>query len=136
MQKHADYLGIMGLLPFLCLPTFVLLQQISLFEAQGIFCYYAAVILSFFGGIHWYDALNRSKSVFQIYFAMLPSIIAWMAISFSYGVFTMAVLAVSFGGILLYDFMLLHMTPAYQRLRIILTGIVTGCHLFMIWLSI
>ena len=136
MQKHADYLGIMGLLPFLCLPVLVLLQQISLFEAQGLFCYYAAVILSFFGGIHWYDALNRSKSVLQLYVAMLPSIIAWITISFSYGIWTLGVLSLSFGGILLFDFMLLTMTPAYQRMRIMLTGIVIGCHLFMIWLSV
>ena len=67
---------------------------------------------------------------------MLPSIVAWLAIGFSYGTWTIVVLSVSFGVLLLYDFIHLNMTPEYQRLRIVLTGIVIGCHCFMIWLSL
>lgn len=136
MQKHADLLGALGLIPFLGLPALVMMNQISLYEAQGLFSQYAAVILSFLGGIHWYDAFNRSHSVSQLYLSMLPSIIAWLAIAFSYGTWSIAVLSISFGILLMYDFISLKMTSDYQRLRIVLTSVVIGCHLYMIWLSV
>lgn len=136
MQKHADLLGALGLIPFLGLPALVMMNQMSLYEAQGLFSQYAAVILSFLGGIHWYDAFNRSHSVSQLYLSMLPSIIAWLAIAFSYGTWSIAVLSISFGILLMYDFISLKMTSDYQRLRIVLTSVVIGCHLYMIWLSV
>ena len=136
MQKHADLLGASGLIPFLGLPALVMMNQMSLYEAQGLFSQYAAVILSFLGGIHWYDAFNRSHSLSQLYLSMLPSIIAWLAIAFSYGTWSIAVLSISFGILLMYDFISLKMTSDYQRLRIVLTSVVIGCHLYMIWLSV
>ena len=136
MQKHSDFLGALGLIPFVSLPILVLLHSMSLYEAQGLFAYYSAVILSFLGGVHWYDAHNRSHSTSQLYIAMLPSIIAWLSIGLSHGILTIMVLAASFGLLLRYDFVQLKMTPEYQRLRIVLTGVVIGCHGFMIWLSI
>lgn len=136
MQRHADFLGALGLVPFVALPVMVMLQQMSLYEAQGLFTQYGAVILSFLGGIHWYDAHQRNQSIHQLYLSMLPSIVAWLAIGFSYGTWAIVILSVSFGLVLIYDFIELKMTPAYQRLRIVLTGVVVGCHCFMIWLSI
>lgn len=136
LQMHTDVLGALGLIPFLGIPALVMTNHMSLFEAQGLFAQYSAVILSFLGGIHWYDAIKRSQSIIQLYIAMLPSIFAWSAIGFSYGNWTIVVLSVSFGVLLLYDFIQLKMTPDYQRLRIMLTGVVIGCHCFMIWLSI
>lgn len=136
MQRHADFLGAMGLIPFVFLPMMVMMQQMSLYEAQGLFTQYGAVILSFLGGIHWYDAHKRSESVVQLYISMFPSIVAWLAIGLSYGTWAIVILSVSFGLVLIYDFIELKMTPAYQRLRIVLTGVVVGCHCFMIWLSV
>ena len=136
MQKHADFLGALGLIPFLVSPLLVLAQQLSFYEAQGWFTLYSGVILSFLGGVHWYDAQQRSQSVSQLYLAMLPSIIAWLVLAFGHGIWSLVTLATAFGLVLIYDFIKLEMPPAYQRLRIVLTGVVIGCHCVMIWLSV
>ena len=136
MQKHSDILGALGLLPFIGLPMLVLLQAMSFYEAHGLFTQYSAIILSFLGGIHWYDAQQRTNSTAQLYLAMLPSIIAWLVIGFAYGVVALMMLAVSFGLVLIYDFVKLPMTSQYQRLRVSLTGVVIGCHCIMMWLSV
>lgn len=135
MQKHMNLLGGAGLLPFAGIPTLILLMQLSYYEGFGLFTLYSAIILSFLGGVHWYDAINRTSSTSQLYIAMLPSIIAWLAIGFTHGASTLLLLANSFLLLLLYDFKQLAMTPAYSRLRAVLTGVVIGSHLVMLWLA-
>lgn len=130
-----NLLGAAGLFPFIGLPALILSMQLSYYEGFGLFTLYSGIILSFLGGVHWYDAINRTSSVTQIYVAMLPSIIAWLAIGFTHGGSTLILLVNSFLLVLLYDFKQLKMTPAYSRLRAVLTGVVIGSHLFMLWLA-
>ena len=134
MTKHMNFLGAAGLIPFVGLPLLLLLQLVSVQEGVAWFTLYSAVILSFLGGIHWYDALNRTSSVSQLYIAMLPSIIAFAVLLFTQGVTALLMLKVSFLALLLYDFKQLQMNAHYLRLRTLLTGVVVGCHIAMLWL--
>ena len=135
MHKHSNLLGMLGLAPFLALPFYTLTASISQFEALSYFMTYSAIILSFLGGIHWYDAQTRTQSTEQLYAAMLPSICGWLSISLFDATTALAILAVSFALILLYDYLRLAMTPAYRQLRSFLTSIVIGSHLVMIWIN-
>ncbi|XOV78433.1 MAG: DUF3429 domain-containing protein [Aestuariibacter sp.] len=134
MQKHGNFLGLLGLFPFIALPLLVIGNQLSLFEAVGYFTQYSAVILSFLGGIHWYDSFTRTHNPLQLYIAMLPSIVAWLSLVFLNGTPAMVVLAAAFVLMLFYDQKTLDMTPAYFRMRQKLTGVVVGCHAIMVWL--
>lgn len=135
MTKHMNFLGAAGLIPFAGLPLLVLMQLVSVHEGSAWFTIYSALILSFLGGVHWYDALNRTCSVSQLYIAMLPSIIAFTVLLFTQGAITLILLKVSFLALLLYDFKQLQMNAHYLRLRTLLTGVVIGCHIAMLWLS-
>ncbi|BDX07036.1 DUF3429 domain-containing protein [Planctobacterium marinum] len=135
MTKHMNFLGAAGLIPFAGLPLLVLMQLVSVYEGVAWFTIYSALILSFLGGIHWYDALNRTSSVSQLYIAMLPSITAFTVLLFTQGATTLILLKVSFLALLFYDFRQLQMNAHYLRLRTLLTGVVIGCHIAMLWLS-
>lgn len=134
MPFSAFILGGLGLLPFVGLPILHLTGFISLYEAGSYFSQYSAVILSFFGGVHWWIAVNKPTQSAQLYVAMLPSIIAWLSLVLLPEKLTLMVLAGSFLGIFLYDFLTLKGPPLYMRLRAFLTGIVVGCHAFTWWL--
>lgn len=134
MHKHSNLLGMLGLTPFLALPFYILTGSISQFEALGYYTTYSAIILSFLGGVHWYDAQVRTQSTEQLYVAMLPSIVGWLSISLFDSTVTLSVLASSFVLLLMYDFQRLDMSAHYRQLRSTLTGVVTGSHLAMIWL--
>lgn len=134
MQKQGNILGLLGLIPFLALPLLIMSNQLSLYEAQGYFAQYSAIILSFLGGIHWYDSFNRSHNVGQLYFAMFPSIVAWLALVLLTGPLLMLVLSATFLLVLICDHKMLHMTQVYFRMRQKLTAIVIGCHVLMFWL--
>ena len=92
MPIIAKILGYLGLIPFLFYPLHMLLdlQWLTSMQAQIAFTQYSAVILSFFGGIHWYQAICEPKNSHQLYVAMLPSISARWDTDLSPGTVTVA----------------------------------------------
>lgn len=76
MPYQVVLLGVAGLIPFLFLPLAVVLNLLPLHESARYFTQYSAVLLSFFGGIYWWDALNKKAYGPQLLIAMLPTITA------------------------------------------------------------
>lgn len=135
MQNTAKYLGYAGLLPFVGIPLFVMIGLLDAYLGYLHFVQYSAIILSFFGGIHWLDALQNRRKNHQLFVAMLPSIIAWIALIFFNGTLLLSVLSISYVGILLYDKYVLALEKdilvEYIHMRIILTSVVVCSHLAM-----
>ena len=133
MHKHAVFLGFCGLIPFLFLPLATETNHLALFEGVAYFGQYSAIILSFLGGVLWYDALINDKPAKQLYLAMLPSIFAWSGLvllpPFNY----LFLMLFCFIGLLIVEQLILKTEIWYVRLRLLLTSIVVGCHLVMIW---
>lgn len=135
MNKNAQLLGYAGLIPFVSLPLLVGIQQLSVFQGALYFNQYSAIILSFFGGVHWYAALNEPRYSHQLYVAMLPSIFAWLSIAFLAPGLTLCVLALSYVLMVIYDIRFLSMPNGYNKMRMKLTIVVVACHMLMYWLS-
>lgn len=133
MRKHAAFLGYLGLLPFLLLPMAIELNHLALYEGTHYFSQYSAIILSFLGGVLWYQGVVVKQSNFEAYIAMLPSIIGWISAAFLSPFYGVIVLAGSFILLLIYEFKILDMKPWYMRLRMALTSVVLGCHLIILW---
>jgi hypothetical protein len=138
MPKHAHLLGYLGLIPFVTIPIAIHLDVLSYAQGFAFFSQYSAIILSFFGGIHWYAAITEPKYSHQLYVAMLPSIVAWLALITFADARTLGLLSLAYIGMVMYDKFTLQMSPAmiveYTRLRIILTSVVVVCHAVMVWL--
>ncbi|MDM7860679.1 DUF3429 domain-containing protein [Alteromonas sp. ASW11-36] len=139
MPKHAALLGYLGLIPFFAIPVAVLMDILSYPQAFAFFTQYSAIILSFFGGIHWYVAITDPKFSHQLYVAMLPSIVAWLALILFADARTLGVLSLAYVAVLIYDKFTLQMAPAqiieYTRMRVILTTLVVTSHVVMVGLS-
>jgi hypothetical protein len=135
MHFSAKLLGYAGLLPFIGIPILVLTGQIHYYQGYTYFVQYSAIILSFFGGIHWLDALQNRRKDHQLYVAMLPSIVAWVSLIFLDGYLLLSTLSVAYVGILMYDKYVLALEKDilidYTFLRTILTSVVVISHLFM-----
>lgn len=135
MHSSAKILAYAGLLPFIGIPIFVLIGQLPYYQGYLYFIQYSAIILSFFGGIHWLDALQNRRNNHQLYVAMLPSIIAWGALIFADGNALLSILSVAYIGILMYDKYVLALEKDilfdYIFLRTMLTTIVVLSHLIM-----
>lgn len=135
MHKSAKILGYAGLTPFISLPILALLEQLSSYLAFTYFVQYSAIILSFFGGIHWLDALQNKRQNHQLYVAMLPSIVAWSALIFLQGNSLLSALSVAYIGILMYDKYVLALERDilidYTFMRTVLTSVVVCSHLLM-----
>ncbi|MCP4235953.1 MAG: DUF3429 domain-containing protein, partial [Aestuariibacter sp.] len=65
MKLQAKLLGYAGLIPFLLLNLALLFDAYPTSLIYILFTQYSAVLLSFFGGIHWYDAISSNKSGHQ-----------------------------------------------------------------------
>lgn len=139
MPTNAKLLGYLGLIPFITIPFAVILNVLSFPQAFAFFTQYSAIILSFLGGIHWYAAITENRSNHQIYIAMLPSIIGWLALIGFADVRTLGILAVAHVAVVFYDKFTLQMSPSliieYTRLRVQLTTICVVCHALMVWLQ-
>lgn len=139
MPKHAGLLGYFGLIPFFAIPVAVLMEVLSYPQAFAFFTQYSAIILSFFGGIHWYAAITEPKYSHQLYVAMLPSIVAWLALILFADARTLGVLSLAYIAVLMYDKYTLQMSPSlvieYTRLRVFLTTLVVISHVVMVGLS-
>lgn len=138
MQGPAKILAYAGLIPFIGMPIAIVLGHISYFQGYLYFVQYSAIILSFFGGIHWLDALQNRRKNHQLYAAMLPSITAWAALIFFDGNTLLSVLSVSYICVLMYDKYVLALEKDilldYTFVRTMLTTVVVISHLFMAYL--
>ncbi|MDO6534020.1 DUF3429 domain-containing protein [Alteromonas stellipolaris] len=138
MPYSVVLLGVAGLIPFLAMPIAYSLNLLSLTQSAIYFMQYSAVLLSFFGGIHWWDSISNQRYGKQMYIAMLPSIIGWLCLVFSHDPKTLGVLSLSYVAILVYDKFKLSLPKgqivSYISLRIALTSVVVISHAWMIYL--
>ena len=138
MPYSVVLLGLAGLIPFLAMPIAYSLNLLSLTQSAIYFMQYSAVLLSFFGGIHWWDSISNQRYGKQMYIAMLPSIIGWLCLVFSHDPKTLGVLSLSYVAILVYDKFTLSLPKgqivSYISLRIALTSVVVISHAWMIYL--
>lgn len=135
MHNSAKLLGYAGLLPFIGIPILILAGQLFYFQGFLYFVQYSAIILSFFGGIHWLDALQNRRKNHQLYVAMMPSIVGWLSLVFLEGYILLSVLSFAYIAVLMYDKYVLALEKdiliPYTTMRIMLTTVVVLCHLFM-----
>lgn len=135
LPKEAWYLGCAGLIPFISLPLSVVLDLLSYSLAAHYFTLYSAIILSFLGGVLWFSSLVEKNTQHMIYVAMLPSIMAWLALILLPISFSIPILSVCFVGLIFYEqkFLLMpeSLVKEYTRLRWFLTIVVTGAHFIM-----
>lgn len=135
MHNSAKYLAYAGLIPFVSMPILVMIGLMDAYLGYLYFVQYSAIILSFFGGIHWLDAIQNRRNGHQLYVSMLPSITAWISLIFLSGTMLLSVLSIAYISILLYDKFVLAMEKDilldYTKLRMQLTTVVVLSHLFM-----
>ncbi len=131
MHPHAHWLGVAGLTPFWGLPLLASLNLLSVEAALGAFLAYSAVILSFLGGVHWYASVIAQPEPAQTRIAMLPSLIAWLALVLLPPGIALVALAFGLVALLIYDFRTLSPPPGYWNLRATLTAVALICHGWM-----
>ncbi|MEM0911110.1 MAG: DUF3429 domain-containing protein [Pseudomonadota bacterium] len=138
MPKAAWILGYAGLIPFVALPILTMTGLLSFYQSYQYFAQYSAIILSFFGGIHWITAIVDKNNSHQIFIAMLPSIIAWLSLILLSGKVLLTMLSLTFIGMFIYDKYALalpkYIVVDYIKLRLQLTTGVVICHLTMAYL--
>ncbi|MEJ2454122.1 MAG: DUF3429 domain-containing protein [Candidatus Thiodiazotropha sp.] len=123
LQRQAQWLGWLGLLPFL---GGTLLLTIGINEpwvVEGL-RNYAAIILTFVGAIHWGRALQLNRTGL-ILFSVWPSLYAWacLFLPVEQG---LLLLALGFLLLLLVDQQLYRASAWFRRLRIQLSLSVSG----------
>lgn len=138
MPYPALILAFAGLMPFIALPVFVLTGTVGELAAMHYFTQYSAVLLSFFGGVHWFDAISSQKNNHQLYVAMLPTIVGWGALIMGADVRVLGMLSIAYLLVLFYDKFTLALPKAlimsYISMRVILTTVVVLAHAAMIFL--
>ncbi len=73
-------LGLGGLIPFIILSLITVLNFMDWGQrSAGALMVYAALILSFLGGVHWGAALKQEGGAFFL-LSMLPFFVAWIAL--------------------------------------------------------
>lgn len=138
MPYSVVFLGLAGLIPFLAMPVAYQLNLMPISQSATYFVQYSAVLLSFFGGVHWWAAISQQRYDKQMYIAMLPTIIGWLCLVFSSDVKVLGILSLSYVAILVYDKFSLSLPKSeivsYISLRMTLTTVVVMCHAWMIFL--
>ena len=132
MPKNALILGYLGLIPFIGLPLSTFLDVLPVGQSLLYFVQYSVIILSFFGGIHWWDAIQNNNNGAQLFVAMIPSLIGWFALIFAQGAILLFVLSLSYIATLFYDKHTLQLEKQaiikYTKMRMILTTVVVLSH--------
>lgn len=129
-QKAAFWLGLTGYIPFGALTLATLLGGAYAPLAQTLLIGYAAVILSFLGGIRWGVAMLQSQKVPQavaLGISVLPSLWAWIAAAIG-GPVSFLMFAVGFLAMGWWDNKLVaagEVPGWFGTLRLVLTGLVT-----------
>lgn len=134
MTKQATYLAYAGLIPFILLPLYIASDNLAIFEGIGYFIQYSAIILSFLGGIHWYESIRNESSGHQLYVSMLPSIVAWLSLVLLAPGIALMTIGISHMLMLIYDLSVLKPSKAYAAMRMRITSLVLGSHMMMGWL--
>lgn len=83
LDKTIDQLGYAGLLPFAGLAALMWLVHADLLPFVAVaLTSYAAVIVSFLGGIHWGVGFLRAPAEprFHFVWGVVPSLLAWVAL--------------------------------------------------------
>lgn len=134
LKFHARLLGYIGLMPFIMLPFLMLWETVSYFEGISFFIQYSAIILSFLGGVLWFDGIHNNRTPLFLYLSMIPLLTAWLGVIWLPPLLSLIILAVAFIVLIVYEFTLSSLAIWYRSLRIRLTAITIGCHLMIIWL--
>jgi hypothetical protein len=128
----AIVLGWLGVLPFL-LPAIAIYLGYNANVMFSVFINYAAVILSFLGGIRWAFALNGPLQKIDLVFSVMPSLWAccsvlmpptWALIGFILGFIAMVYLDAFARP--------LPVTRGFLRLRLGITACVIGMHFLVL----
>ena len=137
MQPLIKQLGYAGLLPFIGLNALTFIDILPQSLVYLYFTQYSAVLLSFFGGVHWYDAISSNKPAHQMYVAMLPTIVGWICLTQTGAPWGLGVLSIGYLLMMFYDKQVLtlpkEMVVAYTKLRMQLTTVVVLSHALMIF---
>jgi hypothetical protein len=138
IPRAALVLGLGGLIPFLAIPLLVLVGQqetlpvwLRAHTTVPALVLYAAVILSFMGGVQWGIAVRSvdedDLSTWRRYgVSVLPALLAWFAV-FTATRTALILLATGFVALLIYDLWMVARDEApkwYERLRVMLTSVV------------
>jgi hypothetical protein len=134
MTKQASYLAYAGLIPFILLPLYIASDNLAIFEGVSYFVQYSAIILSFLGGIHWYESIKNERAGHQLYVSMLPSIVGWLSLVLLPPGIALITIGVSHMLMLIYDLSVLMPSKAYAAMRMRITSLVLGSHMMMVWL--
>lgn len=138
MPYSVVLLAIAGLIPFILLPLLAVTGLLPVGESARYFTQYSAVLLSFFGGIYWWDALAKKHHGSQLFIAMIPTIIGWLCLVFSGNITVLGVLSLSYLAVFYYDKNHLVLEKdeivSYITLRMVLTTVVVVCHAWLIFI--
>ncbi|MFM7083866.1 MAG: DUF3429 domain-containing protein [Hyphomicrobium sp.] len=130
--RRAFLLGWAGVLPFLISAMCILSPDLRVIAVHAMLLY-AALILSFLGGVHWGIELNKlekSEILFSGYFvSVVPALLGFLSF-FLKPSMGLIVLSIGFFGLLSYDLRCVRKGDApdwYAKLRIQLTAVVLIC---------
>lgn len=138
IPRPALFLGLAGLVPFIAIPALVALSAseglpiwLRPHTAVPALVLYAAVILSFMGGVQWGIAVRSidedDASTWRRYtVSVMPALVAWFAV-FLQTRSAIILLATGFVALLVYDLWTVAHGEApkwYERLRLMLTTVV------------
>jgi hypothetical protein len=132
-QREREWLGYAGLLPFLTGAAAVLIvsEAATAWLAADAMRYYAAVIASFLGAVHWGIETDSESRSARLRWGVLPALLAWSLLLAPVKP-ALALFGVLFVVILLVDRSYLPLLDErYRRLRVLLTAIVVGS----LWLT-
>lgn len=125
--KPALYLGLAGLIPFVCPTLFMGVTESYIPELAYAQVAYAASILSFLGGARWGFALPESSPAkpdwINLANSVVPSLFAWITMVMSDSIVSAATMVIMGLGVSLhYDLSLLPTYPSWLKaLRAVLT---------------
>jgi len=130
-SRSRRWLGYAGLLPFAgCLAIMLLADDRgwqTVAAAQLLF--YAALIASFLGAVHWGTVLAKvsARQPTRLAWGVTPALLAWPLLNLPIDI-ALAGFAALFGLILLVDYCLLPLPDGdYRRLRLRLSAFVISC---------
>jgi Protein of unknown function (DUF3429) len=128
----AVVLGWLGVLPFL-FPAIAIYLGYNANAMFNIFISYAAVILSFLGGIRWAFALNGQLQKIDLVFSVMPSLLACCSVlmppTFALIGFILGFIATAYLDAFAKP---LPLTRGFLRLRLGITACVIGLHFLVL----
>ena len=146
MQKHQFspvLLGYLGLIPFIVSSVLVWIPEYHHIATQSLTTY-AAVIVTFIGGVHWGIAMQTLNAIdndhhsvsTQFIFSIIPSLVAWIAVVMNQS-YSLLIIAICFVLFWYIEKVFFNKTLKnwYRSLRTNLTFVATIC-IVIGWLGI